>query len=65
MRRCKVGVLIGTFSLEMILKFVAPLFHDADRRQRRGVAKRAETAAEYVLRKLADQIDVFRVPPPS
>src|SRR5579859_6155959 len=43
----------------MILKFVSPLLHDADGGQRSGVTERAEGAAEHVLRKLSDQVNVF------
>src|SRR5260370_28190923 len=43
----------------MLLKFVAPLLHDADSRQRRGVAKRAERAAQHILGEIAYEIDIF------
>ena len=55
----RAALVARTFPLEMILKLVPPLLHDADRGQRRGVAERAERAPEHVLRKLVDQRDVF------
>ncbi len=44
----------------MIFKFVAPFLHDADGRQRRGIAERAESAPEHIFRKLVNQRNIFR-----
>src|SRR5713226_3704942 len=46
----------------MLLEFVAPLLHDADGGQRRGVAKRAEGAAQHIFGEVADKVDIFRAP---
>ena len=43
----------------MLLKLVPPFLHDAYRRQRSGVAQRAERSPEHVLAELANQRDVF------
>ena len=42
----------------MLLEFVAPLLHDADRGQRGGIAKRAEGAAQHIFSEVANQIDI-------
>src|ERR1700730_15178775 len=56
------GGLVGTFPVQMILEFVPPLLHDADRRQGRSVSERAECAPEHVVRRLLDQGDIFCAP---
>src|SRR5260370_8105110 len=49
----------------MLLEFFAPLLHDADGGQRRGVAERAEGAAQHIFGEVADEVDVFRTPETS
>src|ERR1700684_4583274 len=53
------GTVVGAFAVEMVLKFVPPLLHDADGWQRRGVAQRAESTPQHILGQLVDQRDVF------
>src|SRR6266478_9342930 len=55
----------GTAPVQMLLEFVAPLLHDADGGQRRGVAERAEGAAQHIFGEVADEVDVFRTPETS
>src|SRR5271170_5385738 len=43
----------------MIFEFVAPFLDDADGRQSRGIAERAESAPEHIFRKLVDQWNIF------
>ena len=43
----------------MILEFVAEFFHDGNHRQRRGIAQRAEGAAQHVLGDVAEQADIL------
>src|SRR5579859_2531141 len=49
----------------MIFEFVPPLLHDADGRQCGGIAERAESAAQHVLGKFADHVDVFGAAKPG
>src|SRR6266851_2192660 len=46
----------------MLLEFVAPLLHDADGGQRRGVAERAKRAAQHIFGDVADEVDIFGTP---
>src|SRR5260370_16031152 len=46
----------------MLLEFVAPLLHDADGRQRGGIAERAERAPQHILGEVADKVDIFGTP---
>src|SRR5215472_11199724 len=45
-------------SVQVRFELVAEFFDDRNRRHRRGVAQRAERAAQHVLRNIADQIDI-------
>src|SRR5580704_7442693 len=51
---------VRAFPVQMVFEFVAPFFNDADGRQRRGIAERAEGAPEHIFRKLVNQWDIFR-----
>src|SRR6267154_1889384 len=54
--------LVRAFAVEMIFELVAPLLHDTDCRQRRGVAQRAKTVPEYVFREFTDKVNIFFAP---
>src|SRR5260370_7450260 len=49
----------------MIFEFAAEFLHDADGGHGGSVTERAERAAEHVLRKFFDQIDVLAAPQSS
>src|SRR5277367_781037 len=43
----------------MVFEFVAPFLDDADGRQGRGIAERAESAPEHIFGKFVDQRNIF------
>src|ERR1700693_163632 len=49
-------------ALQMIFEFLAKLLDDRDRGHGGGVTQRAECAAQHVLRKILDVVDVFLHP---
>src|SRR5271156_5277780 len=50
---------VGTFAFQVVFKLILPFFHDADRRHRSSIAKRAKSFAQHILSKLADQRDIL------
>src|SRR5262249_27492832 len=53
------GFVVGAASLQMVRKLVAEFLHDADGGHRRGITERTEGAAQHVIRKVADQVDIL------
>src|SRR5712692_2749774 len=51
--------LVWAAPFQVLLKLVSPFLHDADGRQRSGVAQGAERSPEHVLAELANQRDIF------
>src|SRR5271154_3783867 len=54
---------VRAFPVQMVFKFVAPFLDDADGRQSRGIAERAESAPEHIFGKLVDQRNIFGAAP--
>src|SRR5262249_3023115 len=53
------GFVVGATAVQVVLKFIAPLLHDADSGQCCRIPKRAESTAKHVPGKLAHQVYVF------